>query len=64
VRASELTIELDEPALAALSDRDADGLRRKIAALMPAAVASKPLRFAHYRTGSAFLTATSSRVHD
>ncbi len=64
VRASELTIELDEPALAALSDRDADGLRREIAALMPAAVASKPLRFAPYRTGSAFLTATSSRVHD
>lgn len=63
VRAGGLVIELDEPALAALSERDADGLRQEITALVPATVTSRAVRFAPYRAGGAFLTAPSARAH-
>jgi uncharacterized protein len=63
VRAGDLVIELDEPALAALSNRDAEELRDDIAALAPRAVAAKPVRFAPYRTGSAFLLAPERQAH-
>jgi uncharacterized protein len=55
VRAGGVVIELDEAALAALSGHDADVLRREIADLAPAAATQEPIRFAPYRTGSAFL---------
>ena len=63
VRASGLEIELDEPALAALSQRGADALRHEISGLSAAALSDKPIRFAPYRTGSAFLTAPSRHAH-
>jgi uncharacterized protein len=62
VRAGGLVIELDEPALAALSERDAEGLRQEIAPLVPAAVTAKAVRFAPYRAGGAFLTMPSGRI--
>jgi uncharacterized protein len=63
VRASGLEIELDDAALSALSDRDAEALRREISALTPAAITAEPIRFAPYRTGSAFLTVRASRTY-
>ena len=63
VRVSGVEIELDELTLAAMSDRDADALRQEISALLPAAVTAKPVRFAPYRNGSAFLNPPSGRAH-
>jgi len=51
VRASGVVVELDEVTLSNLGSADADSLREKIAALGVA----RPVAFAPYRTGSAFV---------
>ena len=58
VRAGGIAIEIDAASLAALDDAERAGLANAICASTPPALASVPLRFAPYRTGSAFLTAT------
>ncbi len=57
VRRGALVIELDEATLGALPDGEADRLRADIARLSPPATARHPIRFAPYRTGSAFVGA-------
>jgi uncharacterized protein len=57
VRRGALVIELDEATLGALPDGEADRLRADIARLSPPATARSPIRFAPYRTGSAFVGA-------
>lgn len=55
VRASGIVVELDEGSLAALDATRRAALAGEIAALAPAALADRPIGFAPYRTGSAFL---------
>lgn len=55
VRATGIVIELDAAALAPLADRHRVDLSNRIRALMPARLATRPVAFAAYRTGSAFV---------
>jgi uncharacterized protein len=62
VRTGAVVIELDEQTLGRLADPDADGLRQEIATLWPPATPAPPIRFAPYRTGSAFIGAPAVRA--
>jgi pyridinium-3,5-biscarboxylic acid mononucleotide sulfurtransferase len=56
VRAAGVVIELDPANLDALDGPARAVLGTRIAALAPARLGDAPVRFAPYRTGSAFLT--------
>lgn len=55
VRAAGVVLELDAETLARLDAPAREGLSAEVAALMPPALAARGVRFAPYRTGSAFL---------
>jgi len=55
VRAAGLVVELDPGSLAGLGEAGAAALEASIRAVLPAATASRPLAFAPYRVGSAFV---------
>lgn len=55
VRAGGIVIELDEPTLGRLDDAGRHRLRARVDALLAAAGVVRPVSFAPYRTGSAFL---------
>lgn len=56
VRAAGIVVELDPDSLAALDAGQRDGLAEEIGARRPVGLAEAPIRYATYRTGSAFLT--------
>ncbi len=60
VRASGVVVELDPASLAALDDGRRAALEAAILARAPAALATRPVGFAPYKTGSAFLTGQGS----
>jgi uncharacterized protein len=60
VRATGLVVELDEETLGALDTQTEQALSNQIARLAGAPPPSEPVRFARYRTGSAFLTGLAS----
>ncbi|TSD87223.1 adenine nucleotide alpha hydrolase [Mycobacterium sp. KBS0706] len=55
VRAAGLVVELDPGSLAGLGEEGAAELEASIRAVLPAAAAARPLAFAPYRVGSAFV---------
>jgi uncharacterized protein len=57
IRAAGLVVELDTQSLAGLDTRTIAKLEASIRAVLPAAIASRPLAFAPYRVGSAFVGA-------
>ncbi len=59
VRAAGIVVELDPAGLAALGPDERARLAVAIGGHAPAALAARGVRFAPYRTGSAFLTATA-----
>ncbi len=63
VRGADVVIELDPEALSALSEGGAARLRDDVLALASPQAAGKPVRFAPYRVGSAFLTASPRTAH-
>ncbi|GJD49540.1 hypothetical protein OPKNFCMD_2271 [Methylobacterium crusticola] len=60
VRAAGIVVELDPESLASLPPDRRDDLGRRIAAQAPPRLAAAPVRFAPYRTGSAFLTGSAA----
>ena len=56
VRAAGIVVELDPDSLAGLDAGTRDALAARIAAQVPVGPVRAPVRFAAYRTGSAFLT--------
>jgi uncharacterized protein len=63
VRAGGVVIELDPQSLAALPVPVADALSREIKAISPAVLSGKPVRFAPYRMGAAFVGVPAGRAH-
>lgn len=62
VRASGVVVELDPTSLAALDAGRREALAAAIAARAPEDLAARPVGFAPYRTGSAFLTGQAGAV--